>query len=118
MANKVSTQGDVYSYGILLLEIFTGKRPIDDIFKEGLCLRQYVAASFSEKLMDIVDPRLFKYEEVGDTSENITRRKSIDCIASVLEIGLCCTEDSPSDRINMGDVTKKVQLIIDTFFEI
>ena len=118
MANKVSTKGDVYSYGILLLETFTGKRPTDDIFKEGLCLHQYVVASLSEKLMDIVDPLLFKYEEVGDTSRNITRRKSMDCITSVLAIGLCCTEYSPSDRINMGDVTKKVQLVIDTFFEI
>ena len=68
--------------------------------------------------MDIAYPCLFKYEEVGDTFGNITRRKSIDCITSMLAIGLCCTEDSPSDRINMGDVIKKVRLVIDKFFGI
>ncbi|XP_039067516.1 putative receptor-like protein kinase At3g47110 [Hibiscus syriacus] len=41
MGNELSTKGDVYSYGILLLEIFTGKRPTDEMFKEGLNLHNF-----------------------------------------------------------------------------
>lgn len=39
--SEVSTSGDVYSYGILLLEMMTGKKPTDDIFVEGLNIQKF-----------------------------------------------------------------------------
>ncbi|KAL6580464.1 hypothetical protein OROMI_008488 [Orobanche minor] len=39
---KVSINGDVYSFGIMLLEMFTGKRPTDDVFGGEMSLKEWV----------------------------------------------------------------------------
>jgi len=39
MRGEVSVLGDIYSYGILLLEMFTGKRPTDDMFEGDLNIK-------------------------------------------------------------------------------
>ncbi|KAM7519043.1 hypothetical protein LguiB_018005 [Lonicera macranthoides] len=38
----VSTKGDVYSYGILLMETFTRKKPTDEMFSNILTMRSWV----------------------------------------------------------------------------
>ena len=58
MGNEMSIIGDVYSYGILLLEMFTGKRPTDDMFKDGLNLHDFVKTALPDQVIDILDPNL------------------------------------------------------------
>ncbi|XP_059638741.1 probable LRR receptor-like serine/threonine-protein kinase At3g47570 [Cornus florida] len=52
---RVSIKSDIYSYGIMLLETFTGKNPRNEIFGEELNLRQWVSASLPHKLSEIID---------------------------------------------------------------
>uniref|UniRef100_A0A453DL21 Receptor kinase-like protein Xa21 n=1 Tax=Aegilops tauschii subsp. strangulata TaxID=200361 RepID=A0A453DL21_AEGTS len=56
--SKISTEGDVYSYGVIILEMLTGKRPTDELFKDGLSLYKFVEDSFPEKIGEILDPRM------------------------------------------------------------
>ncbi|KAI3705407.1 hypothetical protein L1987_75644 [Smallanthus sonchifolius] len=43
LGNEMTTSGDVYSFGILLLEMMTGKSPMDNIFNEGFSLHKFAS---------------------------------------------------------------------------
>lgn len=63
MGSEASTDGDVCSYGILLFEMFSGRRPTDDMFKDGLDLHKVVKRALPEQVARIVDPILLQGEE-------------------------------------------------------
>ncbi|GFS37765.1 leucine-rich repeat protein kinase family protein [Actinidia rufa] len=65
MGSEASTYGDVYSYGILLLEMFTGKRPTDDMFKGDLNLHNFAEIAFPETVGEIADPLLLEKDGEG-----------------------------------------------------
>lgn len=62
MGLEVSTEGDAYSFGILLLEMFTGRRPTEDMFMDGLSLHNYVKIALPEQVWKIVDASLLPRE--------------------------------------------------------
>ncbi|XP_030963675.1 putative receptor-like protein kinase At3g47110 [Quercus lobata] len=113
MGNEVSTYGDVYSYGILLLEMFTSKRPIDNIFQDGLNLHDFVKAALPRQVIDITDPLLlsWKSEEGEATMIDITCNEGQNgspiiqnCLIVILGIGVSCSVELPSERMNIGAV--------------
>ncbi|XP_055836348.1 receptor kinase-like protein Xa21 [Solanum dulcamara] len=107
----VSASGDVYSYGIMLMEVLTKRRPTDEeICNENLDLRKWITQSFSGTMMDVVDANLFSEEE------QITSQSEI-CIASMIELGLDCTKEMPESRITMKEVVKRLNKIKNTFLE-
>ncbi|KAL9661248.1 hypothetical protein QQ045_026070 [Rhodiola kirilowii] len=137
MGGEVTTLGDVYSYGIMLLEMFTGKSPTDEMFREGLSIHSFVATALPHSVMTIVDSSLKLDEEEGNAEDdergenshrieeramNPTRRSrarnmkrklitSEECVIAVLNIGLGCSEQNPKDRMSMQDVEKQMQAI-------
>jgi len=57
MGSRISTEGDIYSYGIVLLEMLTGKRPTDELFDDGFTLHKYVEDALPQ-IGEILDPDL------------------------------------------------------------
>uniref|UniRef100_A0ACD5WY49 Uncharacterized protein n=1 Tax=Avena sativa TaxID=4498 RepID=A0ACD5WY49_AVESA len=116
--NEVSVCGDTYSYGILLLELFTGKRPTDDEFVQDLNLHTHVEITLRDKATNIVDMCLLSSLEEGTeittASESATEMRTA-CITSVLHIGILCSREVPTDRMQIGDATRELIAIRDKY---
>ncbi|XP_028052818.1 receptor kinase-like protein Xa21 [Camellia sinensis] len=119
MGSEVPAYGDIYSFGILMLEMFTGKRPTDEIFKDGLSLHNFVKEALPGSVSEISGPILFQTER--EEKENIIRsEKIVECLSLILEIGVNCSSNLPRERMEINDVASKLYFIKDTLlgFEI
>ncbi|CAM8949337.1 unnamed protein product [Rhodiola kirilowii] len=114
MGGHVSKQGDMYSYGILLLEMITGKKPTDEIFKDGLNLHNFCKLALSKStLTDVLDPRLLAelYAIANSQMHDDVVLKMRECTAAMAEIGIGCSMESPDERMDIGHALKELHLI-------
>ncbi|XP_047085414.1 putative receptor-like protein kinase At3g47110 [Lolium rigidum] len=109
---QVSTAADVYSFGVILLEIFIRKSPTDDTFKDGLSIAKFAEINFPDKMLQIVDPQLAQELYLRQEAP-VADDSAVHCLRSVLDVGLCCTKSSPSERISMEEVAAKLHRITD-----
>ncbi|KAK2633149.1 hypothetical protein EUGRSUZ_L00483 [Eucalyptus grandis] len=114
--SAVSTEGDVYSFGVLVLEMFTGKRPIDDTFENGLDLHRFTKAALADRVEKAIDPILLqeieeleKRRTIAPEGKNRSWCSIKDCLVLIIEVGITCSFESSKERMGIYDALTKLQ---------
>ncbi|XP_016180675.1 probable LRR receptor-like serine/threonine-protein kinase IRK [Arachis ipaensis] len=96
---KITEKCDIYGFGVLVLEVVTGKRPVEYMEDDVVVLCDMVRGTLEEgRVEECIDERLqgkFPAEEA----------------IPVMKLGLICTSQVPSNRPDMGEVVSILELI-------
>ncbi|XP_031122589.1 probable LRR receptor-like serine/threonine-protein kinase At3g47570 [Ipomoea triloba] len=107
-AGIISSMGDVYSFGILLMEVFTRKKPTDEMFQGDFTMRRWVSESLPDAIMQIVDSNLLTGEEGGG-------QEIEECFLMVMGLAVECTADFPEERMSIEDVAVRLKHTLHKF---
>lgn len=91
---KVDEKIDIYSFGVVLLELLTGKRPLDPEFGESVDIVEWMRKKIrdNKSLEEALDPNVGNCNYVQEE------------MLLVLRIALLCTAKLPRDRPSMRDI--------------
>ncbi|XP_076960531.1 receptor kinase-like protein Xa21 [Bidens hawaiensis] len=115
LGSEMTCSGDVYSFGVLLLEVMTGKRPTDDMFNNGLSLHKFASMSLPDHMTNVIDSDLINYlQDDAITMQTNTPNapKTEECMALIVNIGVSCSVDSGPQRMNIIDVASQLQKVM------
>ncbi|KAM3692261.1 hypothetical protein ACJW31_08G075200 [Castanea mollissima] len=94
LTRKLTDKSDVYSLGVVFLELLTGKQPISH---GKNIVREVNVASKSDMIFSVIDGRMGSYPP--------------KCVVKFLNLALTCCEDETDARPSMAEVVGELESI-------
>lgn len=105
-----SEETDIYSLGVILLEMLSGKEPINDhpTPDEDFYLPNFMRNDvLGHKISDLYHPAIILRNGVDDEIQ-VTE----ECVLKFFQLAMACCSPSPSTRPNIKQVIRKLEEII------
>ncbi|WCJ28023.1 Receptor kinase-like protein Xa21 [Euphorbia peplus] len=106
----VSSKGDIYSFGILLMETFTRVQPTHEMFSGEMSMKHWVKEALSDDVIEVVDANLVEAYDVDPDAK-------VECISSILILAVACASDSPEEKMQMTDVLSEIRKIKEKYLK-
>lgn len=103
-SGKLTEKADVYSFGLVVLEIVSGRKVVDNNFEadEDNLLDWTWALYEKEQQLQIVDTRMQKTRD--GSGANVSMQVNLGEVIRVVHVALLCTQLQPQARPSMSEV--------------
>lgn len=102
---RVTTKVDVFAFGVILMEIITGRKALDETLPEE---KSHLVTWFRRILINKVDIRKSLDPNLGDPDED-----TFESVIKVAELAGHCTAREPFQRPNMAYVVNVLAPLVD-----
>ncbi|XP_078159046.1 receptor protein kinase WSS1-like [Carex rostrata] len=105
ITGKISTKVDVYAFGVILMELITGRKVLDDTLPDD---ESHLVTCFRRNLLD-----RDRFMKSVDPSLDLSKTESRDALFEMADLARHCTAREPFQRPDMSHCVNRLAPLVD-----